>query len=431
MAEDKFDAIVVGAGPSGCAAAIRLAQTGLEVVLIERGETPGSKNLSGGVLYGNCLNDLIPGFVEEAPIERFISNHVTTFITGDSWFSLDYKTNSFTEPPYNGYTVLRVRFDAWLAEKAEEAGVMIISGIRVDELVIEDGRVTGVTAGDDTLLADVVIAADGANSFLAQQAGLRGRIEHHHIAVGAKGVIGLPQDVLEDRFHLLGQEGVAYAMVGNVTHGVAGGGFFYTNKDSLSVGIVMRLDDLMKSKRQSSEIFEDFLRHPLLEPLLKDGQLLEYGAHLVPEGGLEMMPKLGMPGMLVSGDAAGFAINSALVVRGMDLAIGSGMMAAEAVLAAREKGAFGEEMVSHYQQLLDGSFVMRDLHTYEKAPAFLETERLYDTYPAFVTDLMRRVFVSDGTPKEHLMKMAMASMKDNDLSVLKLGQDGLKGIKAL
>lgn len=429
MSEDKFDAIVVGAGPAGSATACRLAQEGLSVVLIERGESPGSKNLSGGVLYGRCLEGLLPGFTEKAPIERFISNHVTTFLTEDSWFGLDYKTAAFGRPPYNGYTVLRARFDRWLAEQAEEAGAMLVPGIWVESLLQEDGRITGVLAGDDTLLADVVIAADGANSFLAQQAGLRGRIAPRHVAVGVKYLIELPREKLADRFHLSGDEGTAYAFVGDVTHNVAGGGFLYTNRESLSVGVVMRLDDLEKSGRESHQIAEDFLHHPLIAPLVKDGVVVEYGAHLVPEGGLEMMPRLGMPGLLVVGDAAGLALNTALVVRGMDLAIGSGMAAAEAVLATA--GGSGQEMIAAYRRRLDASFVMPDMHTYARAPHFLETDRLYTQYPEFVTELMKHVFTSDGTPKEHLLSNARKAMRQSDLSLLDLATDGLKGVRAL
>lgn len=440
MADEKFDAIVVGAGPAGSTAALKLAQAGLSVVLIERGESAGSKNLSGGVLYGRVLDELIPGFVEEAPIERHITNHVTTFLTQEGWFGLDFKTCAFGAPPYNGYTVLRAKFDRWLAEKAEEAGTMMVAGIRVERLERDGDRIVGVKAGDDVLLADVIIAADGANSFLAQQAGLRGRIEPKHIAVGVKSLIGLPRETIEDRFHLTGDEGAAYALVGEATHGVAGGGFIYTNTESLSVGVVMRLDDLAKTGRESAQIAEDFLRHPLIAPLIKGGKLLEYGAHLVPEGGLEMMPGMqrmpGIPGMLVVGDAAGLTINNALVVRGMDLAIGSGMAAAEAVLAAKEKGDFAganfaQGMVSDYTRRLEDSFVMKDMRTYARTPGFLETERLYTTYPTFVVDLMTRIFASTGAPKEHILSSAMQSMKASKLSLLSLAADGLKGARAL
>jgi electron transfer flavoprotein-quinone oxidoreductase len=429
--EEKLDAIIVGAGLAGCSAAIKLARSGLIVALIERGAYPGSKNLSGGVLYGRILETLIPEFWREAPIERCITNHITTFLSSDAWFGLDYKTSKFGQPPYNGHTVLRAKFDNWLAEKAEQAGVMLVPGIRVDALVWKDECITGVVAGEDTLLADVVIAADGANSFLAQQAGLRGGIEPKHIAVGIKSLVGLPRGTIEERFHLNVDEGVAYALVGEVTKGIAGGGFLYTNNESLSIGVVIRLDDLLKNRKEASEIAENFLHHPLIAPLVKGGELLEYGAHLVPEGGLEMMPRLGMPGMLVVGDAAGFAINTALVVRGMDLAIGSGLAAAQAVLHAKSKNQFGLSMVQDYSSSLEQSFVMKDMRTYARMPAFLEIERLYTHYPKFVTELIKRIFICDSLPKEHVSTTTMKALKTSGISLRTLAGDILKGALSL
>uniref|UniRef100_UPI0021AD3355 FAD-dependent oxidoreductase n=1 Tax=Neomoorella sulfitireducens TaxID=2972948 RepID=UPI0021AD3355 len=306
MSSDKYDVIVVGAGPAGLAASYKLAQAGLEVVLIERGDYPGSKNLSGGVLYSRVLEKLIPAFWEEAPVERYITNYLTTFMTRDDAFTLDFKTGSFAKPPYNAFTVLRAKFDRWLAEKAEEAAVALVTGIRVDSVLKEGDRVVGIRAGEEEMLSDVVIAADGVNSFLAEQAGLRKPIKLEHLAVGVKELIELPREVIEERFNLRGDEGAAYALVGEATHGIAGGAFLYTNKESISLGVVMRLDDLVKSGQQPSEIIEDLMEHPCIAPLIKDGRTIEYGAHLIAEGGMEMMPQLYTGGMLVAGDAAGF-----------------------------------------------------------------------------------------------------------------------------
>ena len=175
-AEPDFDVIVVGAGPAGSVAAYRLAAAGLSVVLIERGEAPGAKNLSGGVLYGRVLDEVFPGFADTAPVERRITRHVTTFLTADSHVSIDYAGAGLASP-VNAVTVLRAKLDAWLAERAEEAGVFVMSGVRVDGLLREAGpdgtqRVVGVRAGDDELRARVVVAADGVNSFLARGIGL-------------------------------------------------------------------------------------------------------------------------------------------------------------------------------------------------------------------------------------------------------------------
>ncbi|MHB8933094.1 MAG: FAD-dependent oxidoreductase, partial [Bellilinea sp.] len=323
MSEEIFDVIVIGAGVAGSSAAYKLVKAGLQVVLIERGPFPGSKNLSGGVLYGKVLHELIPNYWETAPVERTITNQVVSFLTADSSVNLDFKTEAFNTPPYNGFTVLRSRFDRWLAEQAENAGAMLVPGIKVDGVLKQNGQVVGITAGGEEMLAKVVIAADGANSFIAQQAGLRGTIPARHAGVGVKEVIGLPREVIEERFHLSGNQGAAYNIVGYATRGVPGGGFLYTNQESLSVGLVIHLDALVERQLKPAEIFEDFLAHPMIAPLIKGGKLLEYGAHLVPEGGLAMMPQLAADGLLLVGDAAGLGVNNGFVVRGMDLAIGS------------------------------------------------------------------------------------------------------------
>jgi electron transfer flavoprotein-quinone oxidoreductase len=133
--------------------------------------------------------------------------------------------------------------------------------------------------------ADVVIAADGAYSFITQDAGLRGKPESEDTAIGVKELIGLPREVIEERFHLKGNEGAAYAIVGWATRGVPGGGFLYTNIDSLSIGIVAPIAGLVKNKVRSGEMMENFMHHPMIAPLVQGGKLLEYGAHIVPEGG--------------------------------------------------------------------------------------------------------------------------------------------------
>jgi electron transfer flavoprotein-quinone oxidoreductase len=198
--EERFDAIIVGAGPAGSTAAYLMAQAGLEVLLIERGSTSGAKNMTGGRLYGHSLHKVIPNFWKEAPVERRVARETVTFMTGESAISLDVKSEKFNEFP--SFTILRSQFDAWLAGKAEEAGAMLASGVRVDKLLMEEGKCLGVVSGEDEMLANVVIAADGVNSFLAQKAGLRGELEPKHVATGVKSVIELPKEVIEQRFNL-------------------------------------------------------------------------------------------------------------------------------------------------------------------------------------------------------------------------------------
>jgi electron transfer flavoprotein-quinone oxidoreductase len=430
MSEDRFDAIIVGAGIAGSVAAYQLAKAGLQVALIERGPYPGSKNLSGGVLYGRVLEPLFPNYWETAPVERCITRNVVAFLTGDAHFNIDFKTQAFQQT-HNGYTVLRAKFDRWLAEQAEAAGAMLVTGIKVDNVIKEDGRVVGVVAGEEEMRCDVVIAADGAYSFITQAAGLREKPAAEDTAIGVKELIGLPREVIEERFHLSGDEGAAYAIVGWATRGVPGGGFLYTNRDSLSVGLVAPIAGLVKNRLKSSEMMEAFLQHPMIAPMIKGGRLLEYGAHIVPEGGLNAMPRLHADGILAVGDAAGLGINSGFVVRGMDLAAASAIAAAESVLEAKAKNDFSAAGLASYPHKLDQSYVMADMRTFARAPHFFQNERMYTTYPDLLAGVMSGIYEEEARPKQHLAPLLMKTAREKEISVLNLIQDVIAGMRAL
>ena len=174
------DAIVVGAGPAGSCAAIVLARAGKRVVLIERGPFPGSKNMYGGVVYPRILDRLIPEWWLEAPVQRWITRRQTMIMTDTKALTIDFRSQAWGEPPYNGATAFRPDFDKWLADKAVEAGAELICSTTVTGLLHDSagpdkrGRVSGVITDrpDGELTASVVIACDGVNSFLAKQEGL-------------------------------------------------------------------------------------------------------------------------------------------------------------------------------------------------------------------------------------------------------------------
>nr|WP_295973722.1 FAD-dependent oxidoreductase [uncultured Bacillus sp.] len=430
MSEEKFDAIIVGGGIAGLTAGYVMAKEGLDVLLIERGNYPGSKNMTGGRIYSHSLEKIIPDFAKEAPVQRKIVHEKVSLMTDDSAFTIDYTSQKLGIQGKDSYSVLRSEFDQWLSEKAEEAGVQVIPGILVDDLLVRDGRVCGVIAGEDELESEVVMIADGVNSQLAQKLGFRGEIKPHEVAVGAKEVISLPQKVIEDRFQLGNDEdGTAWLFAGSPSAGRVGGGFLYTNKDSISLGIVCTLADLENASKTVPQMLEDFKHHPAIEPLIKDGRMIEYSGHLVPEAGFNMIPKIVGEGVLVIGDAAGFCMNIGYAVRGMDLAVSSADCAAKAVIEAKRKNDFSEVSLSTYKALLDDSFVMRDLHLYRKFPEFIENERIFNQYPEMVTNIMEAMFVIDGVSSQPLMKSVMKELKK--VGVMNLVKDGIKGVKAL
>jgi len=432
--EPDFDVIVVGAGVAGCVTAYQLARQGRSVVLIERGEAPGSKNLSGGVLYCRGMQEVFPDFLDEAPVERRITRNYINFLNAESSIGIDYKDTRLTDP-VNAVTVLRAKLDPWLAEKCEEAGVFIMSGVRVDRVLTEDGatgmRVVGVQAGEDELRAHVVVAADGVNSFIAQEVGLRTKQPLNHLATGVKCVVKLPRKSIEARFNLTGDEGAAFAVVGDCTEGVGGGGFLYTNTESISVGVVLRLDDLTAKKKVATDVFDRFLAHQFIAPYLEGGEVIEYGCHLVAEGGLDMVGEISMDGMIVVGDAAGLTLNTGLTVRGMDLAVASGVAAAVGIGAALEQKDCSKVGLAGYREALFASYAGKDMKTYAKAPSFLEVERMYKDYGELIGNVLYGVFSLDNEPREHLAKVALKAFKKSPVKFKHLVGDVIAGVRAL
>src|SRR6266496_3586712 len=433
-AEPDFEVIVIGAGIAGCVAAYQLARQGRSVLLIERGEAPGAKNLSGGVLYSRGMQQVFPDFLDEAPIERRITRNYINFLNAESSVAIDYQDTRLADP-VNAVTVLRAKLDPWLAQQCEDAGALIMPGVRVDRVLTEEGapgkRVVGVQAGADELRARVVVAADGVNSFIAKEVGLRKQEPLNHLAVGVKSVVSLPRETIEARFNLTGDEGAAIAVVGDCTEGVGGGGFVYTNIDSLSVGVVVRLDDLTAKGKTVTDIFDHFLEHRFIAPYLEGGELAEYGCHLVAEGGMDMIGEITMDGMLVVGDAAGLTLNTGLTVRGMDLAVGSAVAAADGIGSALDRGDTYKAGLAGYRQKFFASYAGKDMKTYARAPAFLELERMYKHYGEFFADVLYGTFNLDTQPRRHLLKVARKALKHSPLKTRQLVSDGIAGARAL
>lgn len=430
----KFDAIVVGAGPAGSTAALLLARAGLSVILLERGEYPGSKNVSGAALYGTkLLEELVPSFWEEAPVERYVARRVLTFVSPESSFSLDFRTTNFSQPPYNAFTLLRPKFDRWFATKAQEAGAFLVPSTVVDDLIWDGGRVVGVCTrrGDGDIYGSVVIAADGVNSLLAKKAGLRQELDANQVGIGVKEVIALDRKTIEDRFNLWGEAGVTYEFVGSITGEVYGGGFLYTNRDSLSLGIVTQLASLVEKGVKPYELLEEFKRHPSIEPLVRGGVVKEYSAHMVPEARGRMITKLYSNGLLVVGDAAGFTLSTGIFLEGMNFAIASASAAAEAVKQAMADGDFSSRSLSRYRQLLKEGFVLKDLERFKHASDFVNNPRLQNVYPLTICRAVERLFRVDGSPKKKLAQVIRHQLREDGVSLWQALRDGIEGGRAL
>lgn len=421
--EEKFDAIVVGGGLAGSAAALTMAKAGLDVMLVERGKFCGSKNSSGGRIYGHSLEKLIPNFAEEAPIERKITQERLSLMTEGGALSFQYTSDKLQNLQYPSYSVLRSKFDKWMAEKAEEAGVMLLEGFRVDKVLVdESGKATGVVCGDEEFDADVIVLADGVNSLLAQQLGMKQELDPKDVAVGVKEVIYLGEDVINERFGLQGDEGAAWMIAGDPTGGNLGGGFIYTNKDSLSLGIVTTISDIGRVDISVPDMVERMKSHPSIAPFVKGGKLTEYSAHLVTEGGLKMMPELVRDGVIIAGDAAAMVVNLGYTVRGMDLAIESGRLAGEAVVRAKAKEDFSAESLSYYKTLLDESFIMKLMKQYQNLPGLMEDHIIFNDIPKMADEFAGMVYKVDGGSPVALPMIALTVLANNG------GLNGLFGL---
>ena len=401
---DRFDVIIVGAGLAGLGAAYTLAGSGLEVLVLERGDYPGAKNMTGGRLYLNPVRDLFPDLFEKAPLERFITREGLTLMAKERSVSFSYSGNELREEPHQSYSILRSKFDRWLSERVEEKGVAILSKSRVDDVIKDNGKIVGVLAGADELRADVVLACDGVLSLISEKAGLRSPAAPRDFALGIKEVIALDSGVINERFNLEGDEGASRLFVGEVTRGKFGGGFLYTNRESVSLGVVIGIKDAMDEKLpvEVPTLLEAFKGRPEIAPLIRGGSTTEYSAHVIPESGFKALGKLCGNGILVAGDAAGLALNIGFTVRGMEYALASGYFAAQAVLKAKEVGNFNTETLSIYRKLLEESFVLQDLKNFQESLAVVGNPRFFAHYPEMIGNIMKEIYAIPAGPKERL-----------------------------
>ena len=430
MSDERFDVIIVGGGVAGTTAAYTLAQAGMEVLVIERGNFCGAKNVTGGRLYGHSMEKIIPGFASIAPIERKIVKERVSMMTENGAMTIEYGSEVLKDPSCASYSILRSKFDKWYSEQAEEQGAMYVTGILVDKLLQKDGKVCGVVAGGDELYADVVILADGVNSSLARKIGMKKELQPHQVGIGVKEVIGLDEETVSNRFGVMPDEGVSWMVAGSPTDGVTGGGFIYTGKDSVSVGTVVTLSEINRTEMKVPEMIEKLKSNPIIAPLIRGGTLIEYSAHLIPEAGYGMIPELVWHGVLMVGDAASFVMNLGYTIRGMDLAIESGRLAALAILKAKEKNDFSQSGLSVYVELLKNSFILRDLRHYKNMPHLLSSPTLLNNLPKAADELLSALFVVDGRPPVKLSKSILPIISKAG-GIRELGKLGIEAVKAM
>jgi electron transfer flavoprotein-quinone oxidoreductase len=440
--DEKFDCIIVGAGVAGLAAAMILARNNMKFLLIEKGEFAGSKNVSGGVLWGSDLARLVPEYwqEEDAGWERFINHRRLTFLDEQSAFSIDFKSAHFNETPYSGVVVLRSKFDRWLAEKVQNAidesdhamESFIATNIKVDEVLMEDDKAVGIKTGEEEFRADSVIIAEGVNNLLTRQVGLQDDyVPADHILTGIKEVIRFDQKVLEDRFQLNGLSGMSNEFVGYATDGVEGGGFLYTNRDTISLGLVAGIKDMREKEKSPHDLLNNFKRHPVIKDLLQGGEIVEYSAHAVSSGDKRVMPKaLYKDGVLLCGEAANLLMNAGKAIQGMDFAMRSGILAAETIVEAKKQSNYTSQMLRQYKQKLEESYVMKDINSFQDAVHMLHNPTMYQDMPNLICDFGRKFFTIDNEPTKKSRELLSESVKKHS-SYWDLMKIGFKGAKSL
>ncbi|MEX2601252.1 MAG: FAD-dependent oxidoreductase [Balneolaceae bacterium] len=440
--DERFDCIIVGAGVAGLSAAMTLARNNIRFLLIEKGEFTGAKNVSGGVLWGHDLNRLVPNYweEEEGGWERFVNHRRLTFLDDQSSFSLDFKSNHFDTPPYSGVVVLRSKFDRWLAGKVEEAisesdypdDSFLATNILVEEILMEEGRAVGIRTGDERMFADSVIIAEGVNNLLTRQVGIQeSYVPADHILTGVKEVIRFDRKRLEERFQLSGRSGMSNEFVGFATQGVEGGGFLYTNRDSISVGLVLGLADLRVKEMKPYEILNRFKTHPVLKDMLEGGEIVEYSAHVVSSGDSRLIPKeLARPGLLICGEAAHLLMNAGRAIQGMDYAMRSGILAAETVVKAKKSGDYGLETMKQYQDALESSYIMQDIRTFQDAVHLLHDPLMVQNVPNLLNDFGRKFFTIENRPAGKAHQLFRSSVREH-ISWWDLIKLGIKGGRSL
>lgn len=415
---EKYDVVVVGGGPAGLSAAYFLADKGYSIVVLERGSEPGSKNVFGGRIYSYPLDKYFPGWRRDAPVERWVRREMLSILCSENMVSMDYQVSRRLDG-YDSFTAFLSRFLKWMASKIEEKNVLLATNVRVDEILFRDDVAYGVRVGEDKIEADYVVIAEGANTLLLEKHGLRGKISSRDIAVGVKEVIRIGREKINERFGLGDEEGLAQFLISPVF----GGGFIYTMKEYVSIGVVYRPS--FNNQVEGKDVIEELRMHPQISKLLEGGVLVEYSARIIREAGYrDLMSKPYGRGYVVVGDAAGLILNTGFTVRGVDLAIESGRLAAEAIMKTSPR-----EELSIYMDYLRRSGIIDALKKFKNVSKILSNQRIYIEYPDLICNVLDKIYGVEEFPET--LNESVKKMVKGKTSIIRLLLDLLSMVRSL
>jgi electron transfer flavoprotein-quinone oxidoreductase len=278
---EHYDVAIIGGGSAGLAALKQLSNLNKQAILIEAGKKTGSKNISGGILYskrpkhGKTYNveDIYPEFLQDAPVERRITQYMLHATSRDKVFTMNLTAAHEYQANF-GYSVLLNKLNGWFAkqasESAERQGGGIVSGVHVRSLNWQDEKTVIETDEIEPFEAKAVIAADGVNSEVAEITGARAKFTPEQLYQGVKVIVKLPEEIIEQRFGIGPDEGAAHLFAGDVTLNHIGGGFLYTNLDTLSVGAVYHYDSLLERPSEPYTLINALIKNPLVAEFIKD-----------------------------------------------------------------------------------------------------------------------------------------------------------------
>ena len=380
----EADVVIVGGGPAGMACALRLSQlidahnaknpsaqlTKENIYVLEKAREIGQHCLSGALLDPRSMRELLPGFEKEAPLDAEVSKEAVYFLTKNGKFKLP-----ITPPPlrdHGNYVVSLNKFVKWLGTKVEETGITVFTGFAGSELLFDGDRVSGVQTEDKgvdkanqpksnfepgyDLKAKITILAEGPRGSLTKQLVSRLSLDKNcnpqTYGVGVKELWELPSG-------RMGKGEVIYTMGWPLTTKEYGGAWIYGGKDNIvSLGFVTGLD-YPDPRLDPQRVLQEFKKHPFIAKLLAGGKMIRYGAKSLPYGGWWAIPPVAGDGWMILGDSAGFLNSQRL--KGIHLAIKSGMLAAETAFDALKKGDSSAATLSAFQKRVESSWIKEEL----------------------------------------------------------------------